>query len=175
MTGSARAGARVLGTLRSADGKGIVRMEDRYDTDIDDLWSALTDPRRLARWIAEVEGDLRLGGQFRARFTSGWEGTGRVEVCEPPRRLLVVTTETGKPDDQVIEATLTSDGEQTILVIEERGLPVEHLAAYGAGWQVHVEDLAAHLAGRERCDIKARWDELIPAYQDLAASRGGVT
>ena len=175
MTGSARAGARVLGTLRSADGKGIVRMEDRYDTDIDDLWSALTDPRRLARWIAEVEGDLRLGGQFRARFTSGWEGTGRVEVCEPPRRLLVVTKETGKPDDQVIEATLTSDGEQTILVIEERGLPVEHLAAYGAGWQVHVEDLAAHLAGRERCDIKARWDELIPAYQDLAASRGGVT
>ncbi|HEY3775781.1 MAG TPA: SRPBCC family protein [Solirubrobacteraceae bacterium] len=172
MTGSARAGARVLGTLRSADGKGIVRMEDRYDTDIDDLWSALTDPRRLARWIAEVEGDLRLGGQFRARFTSGWEGTGHVEVCEPPRRLLVVTTETGKPDDQVIEATLTSDGEQTILVIEERGLPLEHLAAYGAGWQVHVEDLAAHLAGRERCDIKARWEELIAAYRDPAVDLG---
>jgi uncharacterized protein YndB with AHSA1/START domain len=172
MTGSARAGARVLGTLRSADGKGIVRMEDRYDTDIDDLWSALTDPRRLARWIAEVEGDLRLGGQFRARFTSGWEGTGHVEVCEPPRRLLVVTTETGKPDDQVIEATLTSDGEQTILVIEERGLPLEHLAAYGAGWQVHVEDLAAHLAGRERCDIKARWEELIAAYRDPAVNLG---
>jgi uncharacterized protein YndB with AHSA1/START domain len=172
MTGSARAGARVLGTLRSADGKGIVRMEDRYATDIDDLWSALTDPRRLARWIAEVEGDLRLGGQFRARFTSGWEGTGRVEVCEPPRRLLVVTKEAGKPGDQVIEATLTSDGEQTILVIEERGLPLDHLAAYGAGWQVHVEDLAAHLAGRERCDIKVRWEELIAAYQDPAVNLG---
>ena len=38
-------------------------MEDRYDTDIDDLWSALTDPRRLARWVAEVDGDLRLGGR----------------------------------------------------------------------------------------------------------------
>jgi hypothetical protein len=95
-----------------------------------------------------------------------------VEVCEPPRRLLVVTTETGKPDDQVIEATLTSDGEQTILVIEERGLPLEHLAAYGAGWQVHVEDLAAHLAGRERCDIKARWEELIAAYRDPAVDLG---
>ena len=150
-------------------------MEDRYDTDINDLWSALTDPGRLARWIAEVEGDLRLGGRFRACFTSGWEGTGRVEVCEPPQRLLVVTKEAGKPDGQVIEATLTSDGVQTILVIEERGLPLEHLPAYGAGWQVHVEDLAAHLAGRERCDIKARWDELIAAYQDLAAPGGGVT
>ena len=51
--------ARILGSLRSADGKGIVRIEDRYDTDIDDLWSALTDPGRLARWYGQVEGDLR--------------------------------------------------------------------------------------------------------------------
>ena len=44
MTSNARAGSRILGSLRSADGKGVVRMEDRFDTDIDDLWSALTDP-----------------------------------------------------------------------------------------------------------------------------------
>ena len=167
MTGNARAGTRILGSLDVADGQGIVRMQDRYDTDIDDLWTALTDPHRLARWIAEVEGDLRLGGEFRARFTSGWEGTGRVQACEPPRRLLVLTRDADEPDEQVIEATLTADGDQTILVIEERGLPIEHLAAHGAGWQVHVEDLAAHLAGRERCDIKARWTELLPAYQAL--------
>jgi uncharacterized protein YndB with AHSA1/START domain len=169
MTGNPGPGNRILGSMRSADGKGIVRIEDRYDTDIDDLWSALTDPRRLARWIAEVEGDLRLGGHFRARFTSEWEGTGRVEACEPPRRLVVATQEPGKPEN-VIEATLTADGEQTILVIEERGMPVEHLPDYGAGWQVHAEDLAAHLAGRERCDIMARWDELVPAYRDLATT-----
>src|SRR5437764_1487587 len=36
-------GIRILGTLRSADGKGVVRMQDRFDTDIDDLWSALTE------------------------------------------------------------------------------------------------------------------------------------
>ena len=168
MTSKARAGARILGSLRAADGKGVVRLEDRYDTDIDDLWSAVTEPRRLARWIAEVDGDLRLGGEFRARFTSGWEGTGRVEACEPPRRLVVLTREADEPDEELLEATLTSDGDQTVLVIEARGLPIEYLAAHGAGWQVHVEDLAAHLAGRERCDIKARWNELISAYQDLA-------
>ena len=75
------------------------------------------------------------------------------------------------PHEEVIEATLCSDGDQTVLVIEARGLPSEHLAAYGAGWQVHVEDLAAHLAGRKRCDIKARWNELIPAYHAQAANR----
>jgi hypothetical protein len=50
-------------------------------------------------------------------------------------------------------------------------MPLDLLSAYGAGVQLHVEDLAAHLAGRERRDdAKARWDELHPAYQGLAAN-----
>jgi uncharacterized protein YndB with AHSA1/START domain len=174
MTGNARIGDRILGTLRPAEGKGIVRMEDRFDTRVDDLWSALTDPRRLAAWLGEVEGDLRLGGEFRAHFfASGWEGTGRVEVCEPPHRLLVLTKDADEPDapdDHAIEATLTADGDLTVLVWEERGMPVDLLAAYGAGVQVHVEDLAAYMAGRERCDANARFEELFPAYQELAAT-----
>jgi uncharacterized protein YndB with AHSA1/START domain len=174
MTSNESAGGRILGSLRSADGQGVVRMQDRFDTDIDDVWSALTDPGRLARWYGEVEGDLRLGGEFRAHlFASGWEGTGRVEACEPPRRLLLTMRDSdpqpGQPGDTVIEATLAADGDQTLLVVEERGMPLDLLAAYGAGIQVHVEDLAAHLAGRERCDAGARWSELAPAYADLAA------
>ncbi len=170
MTSNADAGNRILGSLRSADGKGVVRMEDRFDTDIDDLWSALTDPRRLARWLGEFEGDLRLGGVYRFRFfASGSEGTGRVEMCEPPQRLLL-THGLDQPDVKVIEVTLTADGDQTILVAEERGMPLNLLAAYGAGIQIHVEDLAAYLAGHERCDADARWDELQPAYEALAAN-----
>ena len=169
MTSNAHDSGRILGSLRSADGKGAVRMQDRYDTDIDDLWAALTDPRRLARWIGEVEGDLRPDGQFRAHFfTSGWEGAGRVEACEPPHRWLVRTTDADGPDEHTIEATLTADGDQTILIIEERGMPLDQLAAYGAGVQVHVEDLAAHIAGHERRDMQERWAELLPAYQVLA-------
>ena len=168
---SARAENRILGSLHSAEGKGIVRMEDRFDTDVDDLWSALTDPRRLARWIGEVEGDLRLGGEFRARFfATGWEGTGRVEACEPPQRLRVATRDPDAPDEHVIEAMLTAEGDQTLLAIEERGMPLEQLAAYGAGVQVHIEDLAAYLAGRGRIDAGARWNELLPAYQALPAN-----
>jgi len=173
MTGNAGAGSRILGSLRSAGGTGVVRMEDRFGTGIDDVWSALTDPRRLVRWLGEVEGDLRLGGEFRFRFfSSGSEGTGRVEACEPPRRLLLVIKGLDEPYEQVIEAALAAGGDQAILVLEERGMPLDLLAAYGAGIQVHIEDLAAHLAGRERCDAGARWNELISAYRDLAASVG---
>ena len=76
------------------------------------------------------------------------------------------------PFDQTIEATLAADGDQTFLVIEVRGMPVDKIAFFGAGWQIHAENLAAHLAGRARDDSEARWNELVPPYQDLAAKIG---
>ncbi len=180
MTSNADAGNRILGRLRrAADGTGVVRMEDRFDTDLDGLWSALTDPGRLARWYGEVEGDLRPGGAFRVYLEADdIESTGRVEACEPPRRLLVTTRETDDsyrkgqgvpPFDETLEATLTANGDQTILVIEVQGMPLDKIAFYGAGWQIHAENLAAYLSGRERGDTEARWGELVPPYQDLAA------
>jgi uncharacterized protein YndB with AHSA1/START domain len=174
MTSNAAESGRILGSLGSAEGKGIVRMEDRFEAGIDDVWSALTDPARLARWYGEVEGDLRLGGEYRARlFSSGWEGTARVEACEPPQRLLVRVKEADGPDENETEVTLTADGDQTIVVWEARGMPLELLSAYGAGVQIHVEDLADYLARRERGDdAKARWDQLHPHYQHLATNLG---
>lgn len=177
MASTTRDGNRLLATLGSTDGKGVVRVEDRYDTDIDDLWSAITDPRRLARWWGDVEGDLRVGGVI--RLSAEWEGGGRVEACEPPRRLAVTIRESDEsyrkgqgvpPFDSSIEATLTAAGDETILVIEVRGMPLEKIAFYGAGWQIHAENLGTYVAGRERGDTEARWDELVPPYQELAAA-----
>jgi uncharacterized protein YndB with AHSA1/START domain/uncharacterized damage-inducible protein DinB len=174
MTGTASAGPRLLGQLRVADGKGVVRMENRVDAAIDEVWSALTDPSRLASWYGEVTGNLRVGGEYHSRvFASGWEGTSRVEACEPPRRLLVLGREPDQPEEQALEISLTADGNQTVVVWEERGVPVGYLAGYGTGIQIHVEDLAAHLAGRERCDADARMSELFPAYKDVAAGVRG--
>ena len=171
MSGNATGSARILGNLRAEDGKGIVRMEDRYDTDIDDLWSALTDPERLPRWWGTVKGDLRPGGEFRFVIPNALEGVGRVDACEPPQRLTVTMRDEdpgpGQPEETVIDARLTADGDQTVLVVEERGLPLHLLPAYGAGVQIHVENLADYLAGREPGDAEARWSELLPAYEAL--------
>jgi len=162
--------SRVVGSIREVDGVGVVRMEDSYDTTPEDLWTAMTDPARLARWIADVKGELAVGGAFHVTFTSGWEGPGRVDVCEPAHRLLV-TLSPGEDDETVIEAELVADGGRTWLWVEERGIPVPDLPGNGAGWQVHVEDLGTHLAGHERTDWRSRWTELIPAYRDQAPGK----
>ena len=87
----------------------------------------------------------------------------------------MLTKDADEPDapfdhDHAFEVTLTADGDGTIVVWEERGMPVDLLAPYGAGIQVHVEDLASYLAGGERCDANARFEELLPAYRALGVS-----
>lgn len=157
---------KTIGAMRTLDGtRGAVRVEDVYPTGIDDLWDACTDPDRLARWIGTVSGDLRVGGTIHASFTSSWTGPGRVDACEQPTHLLL-TMEPGTADETEIEAWLSEDGDGTRLVVEERGLPLTNLHAYGAGWQAHLEDLASALAGGTST-WHERWSELAPVYADL--------
>jgi uncharacterized protein YndB with AHSA1/START domain len=164
----------VLGSLHSVDGEGVVRMEARFDTGIDDLWGAITEPDRLARWYGKVEGELSQGGEFRVHITLGGPRIGRVEACEPARHLLLAMRDPdarpGQPEQTVIEAQLTAEGDRTRLVWETRGLPVELLPAYGAGIQIHVEHLADYVSGRELSMDDARWDELFAAYEALGVS-----
>ncbi len=170
---------KIIGTMTALDpDRGAVRVEDTYDTDIDDLWRACTRPERLARWIAQVSGDLRVGGTVEAVFTSTWAGPAVIESCDPPHHLLL-TTEPGTAEATQIEAWLTADGARTTLVVEERGLPVDQLPFYGAGWQAHLDDLgrslgsdvAVHPAGwsaqAAAPDWQRRWTELTPAYAAL--------
>ena len=107
-----------MGTVRTADGKGVVRMEDRFDTGVDDLWSALTEPGRLARWVGEFEGELSVGEEFphvlrTGRAPGGW-------TCASPRGTLVVTKDARRAEDTSSRA-VTAEGDQTLLVVEERG------------------------------------------------------
>lgn len=164
----------VLGSLHSVDGEGVVRMEGRLDTGIDDLWGALTDPDRVAHWFGEVEGEPSQGDEFNVRITLAGEAIGRIEVCEPPQRLRLAMRDPdprpGQPERTVIEVQLIDEDAQTRLVWEERGMPVNLLPAYGTGIQIHVEHLADYISGRELRDVEARWSELFPAYEAAGVS-----
>ena len=165
MTGT----ASILGTLRSVDGEGVVRIEDLVDAPVDEVWAALTEPDRLARWFGTVEGDLSAGSDFRVNITLSGPRTGHVDACEPARHLAWTLRDPdrrpGQPERMALDVRLTADGAETSVVWEERGMPVELLPAYGTGIQIHVEHLVDYLGGRELRDGEARWDELFPVYE----------
>ena len=179
MTNDARERDGITGSVRAENGQGVVAIEARFEAAIHDLWSAVTEPDRVACWYGEVDGDLRPGGEFRLHVpVSGWYGTGQVLECEAPHRLVVRTRETDEsyeagegaaPFNDAIAVTLGADAGRTVLTLEIRGLPLDKIQFYGAGWQLHVEALADHLAGREGGAGEGRFDELVPGYQALAA------
>ncbi len=168
MTDSDVADQRVLGSLRKADGRAIIHVEDVYATDIDDLWSAITTPERLGRWLAVVTGDTAKGQWFDARFTSNWTGQLRVEVCDAPHHLKVTGSDGDVDTETTMEAWLTTEGEGTRLVVEERGLVREDVGYHGSGWQTHLEDLASEVAHKTPNDWEPRWKELTPTYLEMA-------
>lgn len=163
------------GQLRTDGDRCGVRFERRYDASPDELWSALTEPERLGRWLADVaELELRVGGRFLLQWREG-DGTqetdGTILAFEPGRLLELNWTYPGEPDS-VARFELRPDGEGTILVLDHRGLPPGAIAGYGAGWHSHLDSLAAHLSGG-RADWSARFRELGPAYERKAETVTG--
>jgi hypothetical protein len=69
--------------------------------------------------------------------------------------------------EHIVAAELIDDGDRTMLVLEVRGLPLDLVWAYGAGWQVHLEDLGTHLSGQKDLNLPTRWDELEPLYRGM--------
>ena len=160
------------GQLRVDDDRRAVRFERRYDATPTEVWSALTEPERLARWLADAELDLRLGGQFVLRFAPDDDSQvarGEVLALEPERLLELTWLYPGE-SGTVVRFELRPDGDGTILVLDHRGLPVEAAAGYGAGWHAHLEALDAQLGNGEQPDWLSRFRELAPDYETQEAA-----
>jgi uncharacterized protein YndB with AHSA1/START domain len=163
----------IEGKLRAEGDRAGVRFERRYDFAPEEVWSALTEPERLTRWLANVaELELRVGGRFVLVWQEDNQRTdGTVLVLEPGRVLELAWTYPDEPDSAV-RFELTPDGDGTVLILDHRGLPPASIAGYGAGWHSHLDSLEAHLAGTE-ADWSARFEELGPAYERQAAAVSG--
>jgi uncharacterized protein YndB with AHSA1/START domain len=173
MTKNEPAGPRLLGSLKSGGGQGVVVMQDRFAADLDTVWKALTRKSELAQWLGDFTGDLRAGSTYHSRFhSSGAEGDSRVDACEAPTHFRVTRLEDSSEDGNVIEVTLKADGRGTNVALTQSGLPLKWITAFGAGMQVHFEDLALHLVGKERSDSNARMDELMPLYEKQGVIAG---
>ena len=93
-----------VGSLRNDDERCAVRFERLYDFTPSELWSAITDPARLARWLAQAQVDPGAGGQVRLAFEEG-ETEGRILTWDEPRVLEYEWRFTGE-DESVVRFEL---------------------------------------------------------------------
>jgi uncharacterized protein YndB with AHSA1/START domain len=160
------------GVLRIDGERRGVRFERRYDAAPAEVWSALTEPERLGRWLAAAELDLRVGGDYVLRFSDEDESQvtrGKVLALEPERLLELSWLYPGE-NDTVVRFELRPDGDGTILVLDHRGLPVQAAPGYGGGWHAHLDSLEAQLGTGGEPDWWGRYKELAPLYEAQEAA-----
>ncbi|GIG56915.1 hypothetical protein Lfu02_12870 [Longispora fulva] len=141
-----------------------------YDAPIEDVWDACTDPARLRRWYAPVEGDLTLGGSF----TQGAFGPGKVTRCEAPR-LLTVALGGVEPASDEIELRLTAnpDGGTTLEfehattrdTHEINGQIFDAVYCMGGGYGPRLITLDQHLRGELPATVNAGELHLLAEYR----------
>ena len=93
------------------------------------MWSALTEPDRIGRWIAPVTGDLEVGGRYQLENHAG----GTILACEPPSRLRVTWEYAGHVG--WVDVTLTPPTTAAPCSLLEHSAPSaeDHWAEFGPG------------------------------------------
>jgi uncharacterized protein YndB with AHSA1/START domain len=124
----------------------VVVASREYDTEIEDLWEAITSAERIPRWFLPITGELRLGGRYQLEGNAG----GEIQTCVPPRQL-AVTWEFGGGVTW-LEVTLSPvDSARTRLELRHTAHIEDHWkkfgpGAVGIGWELGLYGLAQYFA-----------------------------
>ena len=131
-----------------------VTLRREYPAEVEEVWEAVTDPERLARWFAPVGGDLREGGTFSVEGNA----EGQIRECVRPSALTVTW---GGPVS-VVRVRLSASGASTVLELEHT-VPAAFAGSgagalyVGPGWDVALLGLTLWLRG-ELVEDPAAWE-----------------
>jgi uncharacterized protein YndB with AHSA1/START domain len=126
-----------------------------YDTEIEDLWDAITNAERIPRWFLPISGDLRLGGRYQFQGNAG----GEISACDPPRHLAVTWEFGGQATWLHVRLTRLTDGGTQLRLEHITHVPDEHWDQYGpgatgVGWDLVLMALTLHLTSEATVDPK---------------------
>lgn len=136
-----------------------LEFERRWTEPVADVWAAITDPQRCARWFGTWTGDPATGS---VAFTIGEPGarpeTVLVERCEPPHLLEVVMQPAGEQPWR-LRVGLTSEGSGTALAFVQLLAEPVDATSIGPGWHYYLDRLDAVVRG---LPVDREWDDYAP-------------
>ena len=154
---------------RLEDGRQRLEFRRSWPDPIEDVWSALTEPDRLARWIGVYEGERRPGGTgtFVMTHEEG-EHTGEpatIVECDPPRRL-VIEWEQENAENWRIDLDLRAEEGRTHLRFVQVFPADADVTDFAMGWHWYLDKLDAEVSGRPApSDWESFWAEVGPGYR----------
>jgi uncharacterized protein YndB with AHSA1/START domain len=145
------------GRIELRDGVYVLVQTRQFRAPIEDVWAAVTEPERLARWIGTWSGDPATGSvRFAMTFEGQEEGDEMlIRVCEPPHRLHV-TTQVGE-EQWPLKLDLTHEDGVTTLTFRQPGIRSEQVGEVAPGWDYYLDRLVD--AETEADPALRRWDD----------------
>jgi len=152
---------------RLDDGRQRLEFRREWPDPVDDVWAALTEPDRMARWIGTYEGERAVGGTGTFTMTHEEQPVGepmRIVECDPPRRLVVEWVQQDT-DAWRVDLDLTTEGDRTVLrFVQVFGADAD-VTDFALGWHWYLDKFGAAVAGSP---VPAEWGaflaEVGPAY-----------
>ncbi len=156
-----------LGRIRRLENGFEGRLERLVEHDRDAVWRMLTESQALAQWLAPGSIDLHIGGGVRIDFVdSGTKIDSTVLALEPLQLLEYSWSSAGEPQ-RPLRWELSAVGAKTRLVLTLRLPADEDIAKACAGFDAHLEMLAAALEGVSIRFPVDRFLEARQAYREL--------
>lgn len=139
------------GTKQVIDATTYVVFTRTFHASIDDVWAAVTESERLARWIGHWKGDPSSG---KVTFQMLFEGDEipaeefAIELCDPPHQLLITTTSPtpdGGTQSWRIRIGLAEHGGITTLTFAQDAQ--EMAEGVGPGWHYYLDRMVVAETG----------------------------
>lgn len=140
-------------TLRTVDGRAVLRIERRLSHPPEKVWRALTDPAHLSQWYPFTARELepQVGGKIVFDDGEGTVTTGAVTEFDPPS-LFEFTEDPGEAYSNegvnLLRFELRPDGDGCLLVFTHVFDDLPHAAANASGWLLCLDALDQVLDGR---------------------------
>ena len=150
------------------DGSRRLEFRRSWPEPVEDVWSALTDPDRLARWIGAYDGARGPGGTGTFTMTQEeGEHSGEpmtIRECDPPRRLVVEWVQQETENWSVALDLWTEEG-RTVLRFVQVFPAGADVVDFALGWHWYLDKLGAEVS---RSEQPGAWEPFLaavgPAY-----------
>lgn len=161
---------------RREDREGVphVVIERTFRAPVTDVWSAVTEPERLVRWIGTWSGDP-ASGTVQFRMTAEGEDIEAepmtVHECDPPRRLVLSWLSGATGGRWHVELDLVEADGVTTLTFAQRIPDAATGRDVGPGWEYYLDRLVAVHKGRDAATVpwSTYFPVMQPAYRALIA------
>jgi uncharacterized protein YndB with AHSA1/START domain len=136
-----------LGKIRRLGNSFEATITRTFDHEVAALWAMLTDPAKLPLWLAPGELALHKGGEAKLHFPeSGINVDSMITAIDPPRLIEYSWSSFGQPLRPLRWEVSPADGGALLRLT--LGIPDnEDIARTCAGWDAHLDMLAAALEG----------------------------